>query len=74
MPGKQHRKRRTVPISLAHLSFEEAVSALVRDDTPEITQTDPPAAASDSTTAADPEPDPLADQATPRQWPSDDPT
>ena len=47
------KRKREGPISLAHLSFEEAVTALVQDDAP--THRDSQVGESGSTTEADPE-------------------
>ena len=69
------RKNQDIPISLSHLTFEEAVAGLVRDapvadrDAPP-KQKDSEAEESDSTKADDPEAGPLEKQTAPGPTPS----
>ena len=62
--SKRPTRKKEGPISLAHLSFEEAVTALVRDEEP--TQTDSPTEESGSTKLAAPEAAPSKKRNAPR--------
>lgn len=65
--GKSSKKHWDKGISLSHLSFEEAVAALVRDDTPTPTREGSPVEGSCNTRSNAPAPVPSKRQTAPHR-------